>query len=464
MFSWSVRDWMPLLDQRSLNEERGMVENRGLVRLALRLALMVESDDAEVRLLLSRARTAIKQGDDREQALLADELTRCCLARVGEGEHRAAPSAAEGASPRGLRRLFGRRAGDAREPPALQSLAPVVERIAVQVERLHGQPDRAARIRGLLAGLDHASSLSILSSGLISELDAVEHAALQHTQRTTSVLDHFSAQLDSFEASLSGLQVSSGEAYSRSEQLTRDVDTDVSDLGNAAPGADIDGLREMVEQRISSIRGNLLRYLAEERRQHEATQQQLSELTRQVQDMERESAQLRSEVEQKTELAMRDPLTGVHNRTAFELRADGLLEECRQRGMPLSVGFVDCNRFKQINDTFGHAAGDLVLNTVAEVLVSRARSSDFVCRYGGDEFVLLLPDTPARGAEALARDIYRLVSERNFNDDGRPVEVTVSLGLTEARPEDSLQTLLQRADQAMYTAKKQEPEQIVVLK
>ena len=125
--------------------------------------------------------------------------------------------------------------------------------------------------------------------------------------------------------------------------------------------------------------------------------------------------------------------------------------------------FVDCNKFKQINDTFGHAAGDLVLMKVADVLRARARASDIVCRYGGDEFIVLLPDTPAKGAEVFARAAYEEVLNAGFNDNGRPLDVSISCGVTELMTGDTLEDAVGRADEAMYQAKKTEGVQVCVV-
>ena len=125
--------------------------------------------------------------------------------------------------------------------------------------------------------------------------------------------------------------------------------------------------------------------------------------------------------------------------------------------------FVDCNKFKQINDTYGHAAGDIVLTKVASTLATRARASDIVARYGGDEFVAVLPDTAADGAAHFARDACDNILKAGFNANGQPLEVSISCGITQAREGDTPETALHRADEAMYRAKKAADPKIVVV-
>ncbi len=449
-----------------------MTHNDGLARLASRLAAMVESDDDEIRLLVGRARKAIRRdGAGAECAELADQLTRRCMT-VSEQDNPApgtasgragAPPVETNGSKSPLRRLFGRRASDRRESDDIRPLQSLIERVAAQVESLHDQAARAATIRALSLELEDGLSIEAAVSRVALELDAVELASVQQNHRTNKVLDHFCEQLGTFEESLTGTKGAADESFSRSERFGEQVDADVSTMGLAAQRAGIDELRTVVEQRIRSIQDNLLKHLEEERRQHEETRVRLGEMSAHLSEIKHESQQLRDELREKSDLAMRDPLTGVLNRLAFETRAQALFDQCLGKGAPLTVVFVDCNRFKQINDTFGHAAGDLVLSTVGGVLQSRTRAADFVCRYGGDEFVLLLCDTPIDGASVLARDIYTRVSESDFNDNGQPVEVTVSLGLTQARSGETVEAVLKRADEAMYIAKKKAPPEIAVL-
>ena len=194
--------------------------------------------------------------------------------------------------------------------------------------------------------------------------------------------------------------------------------------------------------------------MSEEREHDEKNKKKIKDLTRKLKSMEVEATELRGEVKSKQDLAVKDPLTGVYNRAGYEER---VVEEFARRQRvetPLSVVFVDCNKFKQINDTFGHNAGDIVLVKVAETLKNRARASDIVARYGGDEFVVLLPDTPLDGAEIFAQGACEKILEAGFNNNGEPLDVSISCGVTEVTDTDDPASVLHRADQAMYEAKK----------
>ena len=193
-----------------------------------------------------------------------------------------------------------------------------------------------------------------------------------------------------------------------------------------------------------------------ERQQHREAQEKVDALSEQLTRLETEAEVLRTEIRNKTDLAIKDQLTGVYNRNGFDERAAELFARWERSAAKLSIVFVDCNKFKHINDTYGHAAGDLVLVKVADILQSRARVTDVVCRFGGDEFVILLPDTDVDGAEAYATSAFNEVLDAGFNDNGKPLDVSISLGITAINEGDTLESALARADEAMYEAKGKE--------
>jgi len=151
--------------------------------------------------------------------------------------------------------------------------------------------------------------------------------------------------------------------------------------------------------------------------------------------------------------ARKDTLTGLDNRRAFEERLGPLLETARRHARPITLASMDLDRFKQINDTLGHAAGDHALQMVANIMDEMVRTSDLLVRMGGDEFVLVLPDTGLEAACLLAERLRAAVDglELNAGDGSR---LGVSIGLVQWHPEMSREEWLQRADEVLYQAKK----------
>jgi two-component system cell cycle response regulator len=166
---------------------------------------------------------------------------------------------------------------------------------------------------------------------------------------------------------------------------------------------------------------------------------------------------LRDNVQQSMELAVTDPLTGLYNRRYMETHADSLVERAAARGKPLTVLIIDIDHFKAVNDTHGHDAGDDVLREFSDRLRSCIRGIDLACRYGGEEFVVVMPDTDLGVASKVAERIRRRVAAEPFPIErgSRNVEVTISIGLAgRIGPQDKAALIMKRADAALYLAKR----------
>lgn len=152
---------------------------------------------------------------------------------------------------------------------------------------------------------------------------------------------------------------------------------------------------------------------------------------------------------------MHDPLTGLFNRRYLDEKLPQEAEKSQRTGHPLSAIIVDLDHFKHVNDTYGHAIGDLVLRHVATLLDQRAESSDTIARYGGEEFVVIASDRDLDAAKRLGEDIrLGVAGEQIALPDGRTLTVTTSLGIATLTAHESASHLLQRADEALYEAKR----------
>jgi diguanylate cyclase len=121
---------------------------------------------------------------------------------------------------------------------------------------------------------------------------------------------------------------------------------------------------------------------------------------------------------------------------------------------PLAVGILDIDNFKKLNDTLGHAAGDTALKSLAEKVTGWLRPVDHLARFGGEEFVVLLPDTPVNEAQQALTRLQRQLSSALFVHDGKEVFVTFSAGVSAYRKGEALEVALERADEALYVAKR----------
>ncbi|MCU7917110.1 MAG: GGDEF domain-containing protein [Candidatus Thiodiazotropha sp. (ex Dulcina madagascariensis)] len=158
--------------------------------------------------------------------------------------------------------------------------------------------------------------------------------------------------------------------------------------------------------------------------------------------------------------AFLDSLTGVKNRTAFDANFSREIEFNRRKQTDLSLIVMDIDFFKRINDQYGHAVGDQVLEAVANTVEQTIRSSDALYRYGGEEFVVVLNGTDMDGAKLLAERIRENIEKLRIKSL-KDIAITLSLGVTVLREDDTAQTLFERADAALYSAKTNGRNQVV---
>jgi diguanylate cyclase (GGDEF)-like protein len=160
-------------------------------------------------------------------------------------------------------------------------------------------------------------------------------------------------------------------------------------------------------------------------------------------------------VEQMERQAVTDQLTNLYNRRAFADMAEKEVGRARRYQRPLALILFDIDHFKQVNDTHGHLVGDQVLRILTDKVTKTTRSTDFVCRYGGEEFIVLMPEAGRDEALAMAERLREMVSGITVVAAEGTLSLTISLGVAALRPtdEETLEGLINRADKAMYEAK-----------
>ena len=166
-------------------------------------------------------------------------------------------------------------------------------------------------------------------------------------------------------------------------------------------------------------------------------------------ELERQTRHLEAQIAQ----ARTDALTGLANRRALDEELQRRFAECQRTGAPLSVMLLDVDYFKTFNDTHGHRAGDEALRVIAAALRGAMRQMDLVTRYGGEEFLVIMPGTAMDGARLVAERTRRDIGRTPFRYDGKDLSLTVSIGVAQLTPNEHVTRMLQRVDQAMYAAK-----------
>lgn len=363
----------------------------------------------------------------------------------------------------GVRGWLGKKSGGEGSERYVALFVQLLQRLVEHIDVLNGNAARSMAIKDALDHVVHPDQAQHILEEVTEEIEAIDSRIRAERDQTTDFLGALRDRLDGFGEVLGLVGVDSDNTLQRAKDLETTLSADARSLDEATQVATIEEMRELIQSGLTHIAAHVEEHVIAEREQNEKSKERINELNERLAALESESEVLRSEIRTKNDLALKDSLTGVYNRAGYEERAVELFARWERSGAALSLVFVDCNKFKEINDNFGHAAGDLVLVKVAETLQERSRASDIVCRFGGDEFVVLLPDTDAAGGEAFARSACQEILDVGFNDNGRPLDVSISCGVTQLVEGDTQEKAVARADEAMYAAKKMEGIQVSVV-
>ncbi|HHJ39694.1 MAG: hypothetical protein AXA67_00745 [Methylothermaceae bacteria B42] len=245
-----------------------------------------------------------------------------------------------------------------------------------------------------------------------------------------------------------------GKVFSSEEVWGDSVSRHVEHLRHhALEETDLEALKTTISSRLDMLTQQLRHYQEAEAQRNSEVDQKVRAMTERLQALERESQELHQRLRLAHQQALYDPVTGLPNRKAVEERLAQEFSRWQRFKQPVSLLVWDIDRFKQINDRFGHQAGDKALRIVAQTLGQGIREADFIGRYGGEEFVMLLPGTEVEGGLKVAEKLRRAVETCGFNSRGKPVPITISCGITEFREGDRVETAFERADKALYEAK-----------
>jgi diguanylate cyclase (GGDEF)-like protein len=206
---------------------------------------------------------------------------------------------------------------------------------------------------------------------------------------------------------------------------------------------------------LEELRWTLIREIEKLNKGHHELADKLDSTHHYLQLIESDSRQLSDELTRVRLLSLTDELTGLPNRRAFLRRLEDEVARVQRYGFPLSLSLIDLDYFKQVNDRYGHAAGDEVLSIYSKNILSIFRHHDLVARYGGEEFAVLLPNTDAEGSQRALNKVKKRAAETGWRVDGKMLPVpTFSAGVSLYKPGETVGSFIDRADKALYRAKR----------
>ncbi|MEJ5057138.1 MULTISPECIES: GGDEF domain-containing protein [unclassified Pseudomonas] len=315
------------------------------------------------------------------------------------------------------------------------------ERHRPQAESMRDRLKNGLNWYELLPILDDLATLMLAIS------DSGQHEFEAYLQRLNE-------RLESFQSNLQAASAGHADNRSAAQAMDTQIREQVDGLQNSMhEAADLDDLKHVLENHLEGLLGTMDQHRQQRDEREQEVAARLQSLAERVAHMEQEALGFREHLEEQRQKALIDPLTGLPNRAAWSERLDHEINEWQQHGNTLMLAMLDLDHFKRINDNYGHLAGDKVLKIIATVVRKRLRGTDFIARFGGEEFVLLMPCTVPAAGMKLLETLRAAVEACPFHFKGEPVTITVSMGLTTFKAGEHSDVTLKRADQALYRAK-----------
>lgn len=380
-------------------------------------------------------------------------------------------STAEEDNPGGFFSRFFQRKEEATEPPASVADKAVSEADDETPSYDHIEQEISTMLtrllRQLVIPLRYHHRLDNLKRKLTSKLNWYELVPLLE-QVANLVIDALGDGQEEFEQFLQGLdqrletiqqlvngasqgQVDRSEARAVFEGMLEGQVDEIRSVVNSQN--DLGELGQSITQHLGLIVQAMHTFSSEENSREAELTQQLSDMQSKLNEMEKLAEIAQHAIEEQRKKAMHDALTGLPNRESYQQRLEQEAHRIGRYGGKLSLMVCDVDLFKRINDTYGHLAGDKVLKIIAKSLQNNLRDTDFIARFGGEEFVALMPETSAKEAKLVAEKLRKKIESSPFNFKKEPVQITVSFGISQFGQDESVEDVFSRADKALYQAK-----------
>lgn len=353
--------------------------------------------------------------------------------------------------------------------PTVDELTIDSESINIQLQHLLEGTEIPAKFESQAEKLKQKLHSNQPVSSILDETVSLLFQIKKHRQSEQQEMASFLAQLTE---QLTELGVKASGAKSATKALAKKrnlfdvaVSTQMFDLQNSSKDAtELEPLKQLIHSRLDIITQQIQKQQVQEEVERNKSNEELGFLTNKISLMEQESRKLNNQLIAAREKARHDLLTGLPNRLAYDERFATELARWKRYKTPFSLLIWDIDLFKKINDTFGHKAGDKTLILIAQLLSQHSRETDFVSRFGGEEFTMLLSNTEADQALQSANNIRKIIEKTAFNSSGKKIAITISCGITQLTKNDSSESAFIRADKALYDAKNNGRNQCIIEK
>lgn len=460
--SWKDK-YLQELEASDSKEQQWQAERNTLERMLVRTSLASEGQSRELDRLLAQVRKDLRKKtvDVEAWRQLQEQIDRQ-VALLDDRSNAAAPStpsaepAAMNGSP-GPSESVGV-AGDGRDLADNSERLRIAQRVGQLIGQLLDQvsldPPAEARARELQRSLLSSNDWNELREGLNSVAELVITAVNRSRGEFEAFLQRLDERLALLHEHFAEQSTAQMDRLSASETLDQEIREGMARIGSEVrDSVDLHQLKASVSKHLSSIGDAVGRFREQETDREKALTDQLRAMQEKIAVMEEHSEQLQSEVRRERLRAMTDLLTQLPNREAWQERLAFEVNRWHRYRKALTIGLLDIDLFKRINDSFGHKAGDRVLQLISRELKNGLRTTDYVARFGGEEFVLLFPETTPDEALVAMEKLRQRIAKLPFHFSGEPVAVTFSAGLAGFEKGDSEESVFERADRALYLSK-----------
>lgn len=326
------------------------------------------------------------------------------------------------------------------------------------ITRLLGQLTLSQASKPLAQALKQRLKQTLRWADVPALLQDASRLILQHITGTQKEVKDYLEQLDERLSLLYTLLNAADDEHNKRgmgrEEFHQSMNLQVADIQTIVQGSgELGEVAERIMAHLNQLTSTLEKFKQEETESEQTLRAQISKLKSKVTEMEEEAEQVRQQMTEQHHKATHDTLTGLPNRHAYDERIEAEYQRYKRYQNPLSLMISDVDFFKKINDGYGHLAGDKMLQMIARMLQKSIRDVDFIARIGGEEFTIVLPETDGEQALILAEKIREKVAQTPFHYKEKRIPVTMSFGISCFAADDSINEVLERADQALYKAK-----------
>lgn len=334
---------------------------------------------------------------------------------------------------------------------------PDTDQLIHLLEKIHFDKKHLPKInhvKSILTGRSETDNLPE-PSDLVADLINKSVARDDSLEDVSEFLKKMTQRLERLHKYLDQSDLISSDHFSESFSFSLDLDEEFEEIREGLEDfGSISAMKFNIESHLDFLNKNVSEYVRKEKERMKRAEETMGALNSQLGVLQEETEVLKKSVEEEQIKSLTDALTSIANRRAYEERLEIEIARWKRHGGHLSLMVFDLDKFKTINDNYGHVVGDKVLRGLTATFSREIRRTDFLARYGGEEFVLIMPETSLEETMTIADKLRSEVEQCVFRYQGQVIPVTVSIGVAEFHEDDTPESVFARADEALYLAKK----------